>query len=465
MPEVDLVVHNADWLITLDKKRQIYRDGAVAVQGDKIVEVGKSEALLSKYQAKKKVSAHRGVVIPGLIDGHLHSSFQMSRGLADDVGSQQFLFERMYPYEAALSAEDTYLSALLCTANCIRHGVSCFIDPGNYDPEQTVKAIAESGIRAVVAKSSMDLAKSGLGTLPPRFQETTESALETGCQIVEDFHNSHDGRIRASLSFRGVNNCTDELIKRMKDCADEFGVLIQAHACFAKETRDASIRQHKMPEIERLHSIGALGSNLLLIHCGWLSSKEVALLKEFDVKVVACASSSLHNAYGNIVMGFIPELLEMGVKVCVGSDHACSGIVDLTTEMFVLSTAYKETRLDPAILAPETVTEMATLNGAACALWQDEIGSLEVGKKADIAIYGIDTPDWLPLYNPISNLVYSAPGNTARTLIVDGAVVMDEGRIQTLDEEALYEEVLKRQEHILKVTGLADTIRPKWPIE
>ncbi len=465
MREVDLIVHGADWLVTLDEKRQIYRDGAVAIEGDRIVEVGKTDSLLSNYRAKKKLSAHRGVVLPGLIDGHLHSSFQMSRGLADEVSSQKFLFERMYPYEAALAAEDIYLSSLLCTVNCIRHGVTCFIDPGNYDPGQTVKAIAESGIRAVVAKSSMDIAKSALGTLPPLFQETTESALASGLQVVKDFHNSHDGRVRASLSFRGVNNCTNELIQEMKKLADEAGVLIQAHACFAKETRDASMRQHKMPEIERLHAIGALGPNLLLIHCGWLSPKEVVLLGEFDVKVVACASSSLHNAYGNIVMGSIPELLEMGVKVSVGSDHACSGIVDLTTEMFLLSAGYKEIRLDPAMMSPERVLEMATHNGAACALWQDQIGSLEAGKKADITIYAVDTPDWLPLYNPISNLVYSAPGNTARTVIVDGLVVMDEGRIQTLDEKALYEEVLKRQEHILKVTGLAEAIAPRWPVQ
>ncbi|MBI4455194.1 MAG: amidohydrolase family protein [Acidobacteria bacterium] len=463
MREVDLIVSNADWLITLDDQRQIYRDGAVAVAGNTIVEVGKSNAILSRYQSKKRVSARRAVVIPGFVDGHLHSSFQMSRGLADEVGSQQFLFERMYPYEAALSADDSYLSSLLCTVNCIRHGVTCFIDPGNYHPEQTVKAIAETGIRAIVAKSSMDIAKSAFGTLPPRFQETTESALATGLQVIKDFHNIHNGRIRASLSFRGVNNCTDELIRSMKQHADESGVLVQAHACFAKETRDASLRQHRLPEIERLHAIGALGPNVLLIHCGWLSPKEVVLLREFDVKVVACASSSMHNAYGNILMGSIPELLEMGVSVSVGSDHACSGIVDLTTEMFVLSTAYKEVRLDPAVMPPEKVLEMATRNGAACALWKDEIGSLEAGKKADIAIFGINNPDWLPLYNPISNLIYAAPGNTARTVIVDGSVIMEEGRVQTVDEEALYKEVLERQEHILEVTGLAKSVLPKWP--
>jgi len=300
--------------------------------------------------------------------------------------------------------------------------------------------------------------------LPSRFQETTADALASGVQVVKEFHNSHDGRIRASLSFRGVNNCTNELIQGMKRAADEAGVLVQAHACFARETREASLRQYGMPEIERLHAIGVLGANVLLIHCGWLSPKEVELLQEFDVKVVACASSSLHNAYGNISVGHIPELLEMGVKVSIGSDHACSGIVDLLTEMFVLSTAYKEVRLDSATLGPETTLEMATRHAAACSLWEEEIGSLEAGKKADIAIYDTNSPDWLPLYNPISNLVYSAPGNTVRTVIVNGAIIMDEGRIQTIDEDALYREVRGRQEHILKETGLSETIQTHWPI-
>ncbi|MFQ5850431.1 MAG: amidohydrolase family protein [Candidatus Binatia bacterium] len=464
MREVDLIVHGADWLITMDADRRIYRDGALAVADDTIVEVGKSDAILQRYQAKKLLSGHRTVVVPGLVDGHLHSSFQMSRGLADDVGSQEFLFGRMYPYEAILSGEDSYLSSLLCTVNCIRHGVTCFIDPGNYHPEQTAKAVADSGIRAIVAKSSMDVARSAFGTLPPRFQETTESALATGVQVVEQFHNSHNSRIRASLSFRGVNNCTDDLIQKMKESADQAGVLMQAHACFAKETRDASLRQHKLPEIERLHSIGVLGPNVLLIHCGWLSPKEPALLREFDVKVVACVSSSLHNAYGNILMGSIPELLEMGVTVSVGSDHACSGIVDLPTEMFMLSSTYKEVRLDPTVLPPERVLEMATVNGAACALWQNEIGSLEAGKKADIAIFCIDSSDWLPLYNPVSNLVYSAPGTTASTVIVDGAVVMENGKIRTVDEEAIYTAVMERQPHILEETGLTASVAPKWPV-
>lgn len=188
MREVDLILHNADWLITLDKERRIFRDGALAIQGENIVAVGKTEEVLSGYRAARMISAERSVVLPGLIDAHLHSSFQMSRGLADEVGSQQFLFERMYPYEAVLSAEDTYLSSMLCAVACIRHGVSCFIDPGNYHPDQTARAVGESGLRAVVAKSSMDLAKSPFGTLPPLFQETTESALASGMEVVERFH-------------------------------------------------------------------------------------------------------------------------------------------------------------------------------------------------------------------------------------------------------------------------------------
>ncbi|MDP6559056.1 MAG: amidohydrolase family protein, partial [Candidatus Binatia bacterium] len=378
--------------------------------------------------------------------------------------AQAFLFDRMYPFEGIQERDDVLVSASLAAIELLSHGVTCFIDPGNYHPGETVKAVAESGIRAIIAKSSMDIARSAFGTLPPLFQETTESALASGVEVVERFHNSHNGRIMASLSFRGVNNCTDDLIVKMKEQADRKGVLLQAHACFAKETRDASLRQHSLPEIERLGSIGVLGPNLLLIHCGWLSPKEPVLLRKFDVKVIACASSSLHNAYGNILMGSIPELLEMGVVVAVGSDHACSGIVDLPTEMFLLSSAYKEVRLDPKILPPEKTMEMATLNGSACALLQKEIGSLEAGKKADLAIFRTDLCDWLPIYNPVSNFVYAAPGASAGTVIVDGTVVMEDGKILTLNEQAIYKAVLERQSHILESTGLKDKIAPKWPL-
>jgi 5-methylthioadenosine/S-adenosylhomocysteine deaminase len=339
------------------------------------------------------------------------------------------------------------------------------VDPGNYQPQETVEALAKSGIRAIVAKSAMDIAKSSFGALPPTFIETTDEALARSEQVIARYHQSHGGRIRASLSFRGVNHASDDLIRRMKAMADAHQVGFQAHACFAKETRDSSVGATGLTEVERLHRLGVLGPNLLLIHMGWATPHELLLLRDHGVKVVAAASSSFHNGYGNVTMGKIPELLAMGVKVGLGSDHASSGIVDLVQEMFLVAGGYKEVRIDAEVMPPETVLEMATVNGAACAWWEDEIGSLEVGKKADLTIFDTRRPEWQPLYNPVANLVYSATGSSVETVFVDGRVVVDGGRVLTLDEDEIYQAVHRLMPGILDKTGLRDVIAPRWPIE
>ena len=219
-----------------------------------------------------------------------------------------------------------------------------------------------------------------------------------------------------------------------------------------------------MTEIERLQRLGMLGPYVLLVHAGWVSPHEFASLKEHNVKIVAAPSSSLHNGYGNIVMGKIPELLEMGVAVGLGSDHASSGIVDLVQEMTLVTGAYKETRMSTAVMPPERVVEMATINGARCALWEDEIGSLEVGKKADVTLFNTRTPQWQPLYNPVSNLVYSATGGSVDTVICNGKILVQGGRTKTLDEDRIYREVRRLMPGILSKTKLEERIRPKWPV-
>jgi 5-methylthioadenosine/S-adenosylhomocysteine deaminase len=398
MPQaVDHLLLHADWILTMDGRRRILKDGALAIAGDRVVDIGPSRQLADRYTAPDTRDLRGRLITPGLIDSHIHSAFQLSRGLADEAGSQKFLFQRMYPYEGYLNEEESYWTAALCALEELRHGVTCMVDPGNYQPQESVEALAKSGIRAIVAKSAMDIAKSSFGALPPTFLETTDEALARSEQVIARYHQSHGGRIRASLSFRGVNNASDDLIRRMKAMADAHQVGFQAHACFAKETRDSSVGATGLTEVERLHRLGVLGPNLLLIHMGWATPHELLLLRDHGVKVVAAASSSFHNGYGNVTMGKIPELLAMGVKVGLGSDHASSGIVDLVQEMFLVAGGYKEVRIDAEVMPPETVLEMATVNGAACAWWEDEIGSLEVGKKADLTIFDTRRPEWQPL--------------------------------------------------------------------
>lgn len=464
MKSVDLIIEHIDWLITVDADRRIIKDAAIAVKGDTIEAVGKTDEIVQNYKASRKMSGKGKVVTPGFIDSHIHADFQLSRGLADEVASQRFLFERMYPYEAKLNEEDSYWSGQLCVAELIRHGVTTFIDPGNYHPEVTARVIGEAGNRGIVAKSAFDIMKSAFGTLPEEFNETTDEAVERSRRVLEELSGAYDGRVRPWLSFRGVNNCTDELIVRLKELADEFGVGLQAHACFAKETMEGSLSKYGFPEIERLHRLGVLDRNLLLIHMGWVMPHELQWVKEYDLKVVSAPSSSMHNGYGNLLHGKIPEMLEMGLSVGIGSDHASSGIVDIVLEMMLVATGYKETRTNAVVMPPERALEMATINGARCALWEDEIGSIEVGKKADLTMFETDHVEWQPLYNPLSNLIYSATGNSVDTVIVGGKVLLEKGEHRTIDLECVFFEVKKRQEDILNQTGLRDKIQPKWPI-
>jgi 5-methylthioadenosine/S-adenosylhomocysteine deaminase len=182
-----------------------------------------------------------------------------------------------------------------------------------------------------------------------------------------------------------------------------------------------------------------LGPNLLLLHMGWVDTRELLLLKERDVKVSLSPGATFHQAMGNIQFGKAPEMLALGVTVSLGSDAAMSGnFVDVIRQTFLLVGGYHEARLDPKVIRPETAVEMITTNGARSLGWEAEIGSLEVGKRADLTILDILRPAWQPARNPIANLVYSAHGGSTDTVIADGKVVMRAGRIPALDEANLY---------------------------
>lgn len=460
----DLRVDGADWLLTLDGERRILRDGAVAVAGGRIVAVGRTAEVAAAHPAPRVISARGRVVTPGLIDSHIHTTFQLSRGLADEVGSRRFLFERMYPYEAALGREDARASIALCVLELLRNGVTTFIDAGNYEPDLTAEIAGAAGLRCVVARSTFDVAASAMGVLPPSFIETTEQALERAEAVVARLHGAHQGRVTAWFQFRGLNNSTDRLITGLKALADRYGVGVQTHACFARDTVEASQKRHGLTEIERLARLGVLGPNVLLVHVGWATDAELDLLRRHDVKCVAAPSSSLHNAYGNLRQGHVPELLEAGVAVGLGSDHASSGIVDLCQEMFLVAGGYKEVRTDPAVMPPERVLEMATVNGARCALQAGELGALEVGRRADLVLFDTARAEWQPLYNPVANLVYSATGRSVDTVIADGRVLVEGGRVLTLDEPAILEAARQRAPGILARTGLAAAVAPRWPV-
>ena len=171
--QADLIVRHIDWLITVDPKRRIIRDAALVIQDGKFAAIGKTDEIERSWQSAKVVDAHGSVVTPGFVDNHLHASFQMSRGLADEANAQSFLYDHMYPYEAANTEEDVFVSSSFAALELLRHGVTCFVDPGNYHPDATVKAVMATGLRMNVACSCFDQTKSVMGLLPASMIEST----------------------------------------------------------------------------------------------------------------------------------------------------------------------------------------------------------------------------------------------------------------------------------------------------
>ena len=468
MQSVDLIIADIDWLITVDSGRRIIRDAAVAVNDGRIVAVDKSAEIAKQFSGKQQVDGRHSVATPGFIDCHLHSSFQLSRGLADEANAQSFLFDRMYPYEAALEGEDVRVSATLAAAELLKHGVTCFIDPGNYHPEASVDGIMATGIRAVVSRSSFDLTKSVLGILPERMIESTAVALERAEAVLARYAKSSNKsghpRLGASASFRGLNNASDELILGLDKLARQYGTLLQTHACFSYSTHDSSVARTGKAEIERLEALGVIDERMLIVHSGWLEPEEVAILAKRKPSLVCAPSSSLHNGYGNFLFGKLPELLALGVNVAIGSDHASSGIVDMPQEVRLACCCYKETRINPRVMPPETGLEMATRNGAKAALLGDRIGAIEVGKEADIVLFDTNRPEWQPLINPVSNLVYSATGDSVRDVFVAGEHVVADGRLTKIDEAKLYAEIPLAVARFGRHLKLEQMVQLRWPV-
>jgi 5-methylthioadenosine/S-adenosylhomocysteine deaminase len=460
----DLLVTNIDWLISVDPDRRILRDAALAISAGKFVAVGKSSDLLGQWSADKQVSAQGGVVTPGFIDNHLHASFQLSRGLADEANAQQFLFEHMYPYEAANTREDVEVSSAFAALELLRHGVTCFTDPGNYHPDATIASVMATGMRLVAACSCFDKTRSVMGLLPASMIESTEVCLEKTEALFERYLGKHHGRLTLSASFRGMNNASDELITGLKDLANKHRVKLQTHACFSYQTHDASLAASGKAEIERLEALGVLDENMILVHSGWLEPQEVALLVKRKPTLVCSPSSSLHNGYGYLSVGKHPELMALGVNVSLGSDHASSGVVDMTQEMRMAACLYKEVRMNPRVMPPELAVEMATLNGARGVGLQHAIGSIEVGKEADFVVFDSSQPEWQPLYNPVSNLVYSATGSSVRDVFVAGDQVLKDGRLTKIDHDELMREVGIAAQRIAARLDMKKILKGLWPV-
>ena len=461
---IDLLVKNARYLITMDEQRRIFQHGALAVDGDRILAVGGTVEIEKRFPAAHEtLDAEGGVVTPGFVNTHIHTTTHFGRGLGDNLSLPVLLHERLFPLEASLSEEETYVAAACSLLETVRYGTTCVCDPGAQKPEAVVRAVRDIGLRAVLTRSLTDMG--GGRSLPGSFDSTTEDAVSSGEAFVKEFHGSDHGRIRAWFSLRTERMVSDELCRTIAELARKYKVGISSHMCATED----SIEQHKkifsgQRPIERYASNGLLGPNLLLIHCHWLEPDEWDLMAAHGVKVIDCPTTSIVLGYGGLPRATHMELLKRGVCVALGTDHsACSNTHDLL-RVAQYFRAYQDILKDPGAVTAELILELLTINGARSLLWENEIGSLEVGKRADLIVFDTKRPEWIPLHNPVSNIGHAVSGDSVKTVIVDGRVILRNGIFVSIDAEALLQRGQELAERVASRLGLDRYARPAWPV-
>lgn len=429
-------------VVTMNPSRDIHANGAVLVDGSRIVEVGDAALLALRHSEVKTMDLGGKVLMPGLIDVHNHPFNYLVGGHGDDLPIKDLLYKVFYPFEQYISEEETYIGAKATFFEMIRSGVTCFNDAGGYMAEPVARAAADMGIRGIINRSARDLAPAGNSNL---IVESTDEALGHAVDLVEKWNGACDGRLRAWFGIRVSNSASDDLIRQTGELARQYGVGVHSHVAAGWFEKPASLELFGKRPLDRYRDLGLLGPNVCAVHMGFLDDDEIPLVVESQLKIAHCPVAAMIGAWGIIAEGRIPELMNKGVTVGIGSDTAFgSGTLDMFRQMFVCATAHRETHKNPKLIGAAKALDMCTIDAAKVMLWDDEIGSLEAGKKADLIILKNDALEWhYPGRDILRSIVYSGSRGDVEHVMVDGQFVMKNGVVSCVDQHELRREVDK----------------------
>jgi len=360
------------------------------------------------------------LIIPGLIQAHVHLCQTLFRGLADDLRLEDWLVRRIWPLEAAHTEETVYWSAALGAAELLLGGTTAILDMETVrHTGAAFRAVERVGIRGVVGKCLMDAHPEGA---PLELAESTDAALSEAEALAKRWHNGAGGRLRVCFAPRFVPSCSGPLLRAASDLAERFGAQLHTHAAETIVERETVLRTTGLEEIAYLDSVGIAGPRAALAHCVWVDAHEIARLARQGTNVVHCPSSNLKLASG---VAKIPEMLAAGCHVAIGADGApCNNRLDVFAEMH-LAALIQKPRLGAEVLSAGRVLELATIGGARALGLEGEIGSITAGKRADLVVLDLGEPHLRPSTgDPVSAIVYSARASDVRDVFVDGRPVV-----------------------------------------
>ncbi|KAB2095245.1 hypothetical protein ES319_A01G023500v1 [Gossypium barbadense] len=402
-----MILHNAV-VVTMDSDCRVFQNGAVFIDIDKIKAIGQSRDILQRFShvAHHILDLHGQILLPGFVNTHVHTSQQLGRGIADDVDLMTWLHHRIWPYESNMTEEDSYISTLLCGVELIHSGVTCFAEAGGQHVTGMARAVELLGLRACLTESIMD---SGDG-LPPSW---------------------------------GIRT-TDECLQHVAEIPYENQVVMET-------------RKVDHGTVTFLDKIDFLQENLLAAHTVWVNDTEIGFLSRSGVKVSHCPASAMR------MLGFarIREMLNAGITVSLGTDGAPSNNrMSIVDEMYLASLinkgreVYAKGTTDPTALPAETLLKMVTINGAKSVLWDNEIGSLEIGKKADMVVINPFSWSMVPIHDCISNLVYCMRTENVVSVMCNGRWIMRDKKILNVDEEEVISLAKEASSKLLRRAGI-----------
>lgn len=391
--------------------------GSVLIENDKIVEIS-SEI---DSNADKIINAENKILMPGLVNTHTHLSMTLLRGLADDLPLDVWLNEHIWPMEAHLNGDYCYAGALLACIEMIKSGTTTFNDM-YFFMDDVSRAVNETGLRGVLSHGMIDLGD----------EEKRKAEFKETERIIKNCHDTADGRITVAFGPHSPYTCSRELLEGVREQSNKYGNLIHIHVSETENEVQQVKEAHGKRPFEYLNDIGFLGDNVIAAHAVHLSNDEIQMLKEKGVKLSHNPASNMKLASG---VSPVDEMIKKGICVSLGTDGVASNNnLDMLEEMKIAALLQKVYNNDPESLPAETVFQMATINGANALGMENDIGTVEVGKKADLIILDTKSAHLAPFRHPTSHIVYSASGSDVNTTICNGKILMENRKIVSFPE-------------------------------
>lgn len=447
-------------IVTVDKNREILYHGAIAIKQNKIVDIGLSNRLEEEHKDAYKVTDLQGkIVFPGFINTHNHLFQTLLKGLGDDMALKDWLATMTFPAAVNLTQEDCYQAAMLGCMEGIHSGITTMLDymyPHNREglSDGVLRAFKELGVRGILGRGCMDTGKQ-FG-VHPGIMETKEVVEKDLHRLFETWHNAENGRIKIWTAPAAMWSNSREMLKMLWRVTKEYDSHFTVHISETLFDREASRALHGKVDAELLEELGIVGSDVLMVHCCYLSKRDIEMAQKHDMKISHNVCSNMYLSSG---VAPVPRFLKRGINVSLGVDGAASNNAQDMVELLKFTALqHKVATKNPQAISAEKVLELATIDGARAIGMESEIGSLETGKKADLVIFDpLECPKAIPMHNPVSTLVYSSSLKNITGVIIDGQTIMEDGVIiKVKNEKETYQRVQQCAEGLCERGGIVN---------